>query len=430
MKKIILISFLLVISTFGHANAALDGLSLKSLRPSYAVQSGSTYSLPGLLQGVKNGIPAMKWAQLRITPAIGKAVVGRMAMMTGIGAVAMFGPQLIGYLADKGFDYLEGQFKQKHVTHIYEVVNPEITNQMLSGVSTNPAQFKTPIVIYYPNYQEYAANMLAAPYTGGGGITITDSSKFSGWGYVGVYNPNMSSPKDTALRVYPTSPGQVIDQEVVSYTPATQAQIEAAVLPDLNNQNQNAQKLLAGAVAQVAKWGANGDNFSNAYGDDVTVVNNTIVQSADASTIADIEVLTDSVTAADDYAESAGEKDDPIINDNVTETPDVSAPPYTGGSALTMGAAAIPDVGDFAGLFSSFLTTMQGTPLFSLPGLLSSSVPSGGSCSMSVDMSERFGGSQTVSICNWDTGLSYLKAVLLCIASIFAVGIVAKGGGA
>jgi hypothetical protein len=93
-------------------------------------------------------------------------------------------------------------------------------------------------------------------------------------------------------------------------------------------------------------------------------------------------------------------------------------------------AFALPVVGDFAGLFSNFLTTMKSSSLFSLPGLLSSSVPSGGECSWAVDMSSRFGGSQNISICNWSTGLSAIKAVLLCIASIGAVGIIAKGGGA
>jgi hypothetical protein len=91
---------------------------------------------------------------------------------------------------------------------------------------------------------------------------------------------------------------------------------------------------------------------------------------------------------------------------------------------------AIPTVGDFSGLFRNFMDTMKGSSLFSLPGLLSSSVPTGGACSWSVDLGARFGGSQTFSICNWATGLSGIKAVLLCIASISAIGIIAKGGGA
>lgn len=99
---------------------------------------------------------------------------------------------------------------------------------------------------------------------------------------------------------------------------------------------------------------------------------------------------------------------------------------YTG--AFTANAWSKPVVGNFSNLFSNFLTNMKSTPLFSLPGLLSDSVPSGGSCEMSVNLSERFGGSKSISICNWETGLSGMKAVLLCIASIFAVGIVTKGG--
>lgn len=93
-------------------------------------------------------------------------------------------------------------------------------------------------------------------------------------------------------------------------------------------------------------------------------------------------------------------------------------------------AYAVPTVGNFSLLFSNFLATMRATPLFSLPGLLASSVPSGGDCTMSIDLSSRFGGSKEFSMCNWETGLSAMKAVLLCIASILAVGIVVKGGGA
>jgi len=94
------------------------------------------------------------------------------------------------------------------------------------------------------------------------------------------------------------------------------------------------------------------------------------------------------------------------------------------------GTFGTPTVNDFSGLFTTFVNDMKSTSFFSLPGLLTSSIPSGGDCSWSVDMGSRFGGEHNFSICNWSTGLSAVKAVLLCIASIGAIGIISKGGGA
>jgi hypothetical protein len=113
---------------------------------------------------------------------------------------------------------------------------------------------------------------------------------------------------------------------------------------------------------------------------------------------------------------------------NSEVTPAVPIGPYTGGNVIGLAPYETPTVGNFTGLFTGFLNTMRNTPLFSLPGLLSSSVPSGGECTYQVNMSQRFGGVHTVSICNWATGLSYMKAVLLCISSILAVMIISKGG--
>lgn len=178
----------------------------------------------------------------------------------------------------------------------------------------------------------------------------------------------------------------------------TPAQIAAAVQAALAGQGLSASQIAA-AIAAAQAAAAGGASAAE-------------IQAAMTAALAGAGLSAAQIQAAVEAATAAA-------------FPPVGA--YTGEFAATAWAA--PTVGDFAGLFSSFLNDMRNTPLFSLPGLLSASVPSGGSCEMSVNMSERFGGSKTISICNWETGLSGVKAALLCVASIFAIGIVTKGGG-
>lgn len=178
----------------------------------------------------------------------------------------------------------------------------------------------------------------------------------------------------------------------------TPAQIAAAVQAALAGQGLSAAQIAA-AIAAAQAAAAGGASAAE-------------IQAAMTAALAGAGLSAAQIQAAVEAATAAA-------------FPPVGA--YTGEFAATAWAA--PTVGDFAGLFSSFLNDMRNTPLFSLPGLLSASVPSGGNCEMSVNMSERFGGSKTISICNWETGLSGVKAALLCVASIFAIGIVTKGGG-
>jgi len=102
--------------------------------------------------------------------------------------------------------------------------------------------------------------------------------------------------------------------------------------------------------------------------------------------------------------------------------------PYSQGTQTTKSAFEQPEVGDFSQLMTDFIETMQETDLFSLPGLMTDSIPSGGDCELTINLGQHFGGTKTVSFCEWATALSYIKAVLLCLASVVAVGIVCKGG--
>ena len=198
----------------------------------------------------------------------------------------------------------------------------------------------------------------------------------------------------------------------------TPAQIAAAVQAALAGQGLSAAQI---AAAIGAVMGAGGQGLTQAQ-----------MQAAVAAALTGAG-LTPPTAAAIGQAVAAAlpAGATPLTAEQITAAIQAALPAvgaYTGGQVIGLDAWAAPAVGDFSGLFSGFLSDMKNTPLFSLPGLLSSSVPTGGDCTMSINMGARFGGAQTFSLCNWETGLSAMKAVLLCIASIFAVGIVAKGG--
>lgn len=88
-----------------------------------------------------------------------------------------------------------------------------------------------------------------------------------------------------------------------------------------------------------------------------------------------------------------------------------------------------PAVGDFKTRTQTFISTIQASSVFGLPVLMASSIPAdSGSCEYTVNLSDRFGGSKTVSFCNWATGLAAIHAVLMILAGWAAVRIVVKGG--
>lgn len=423
MKKIILIAMMILIfPSYGHA--ALDQLSLLQLRPAYAVApGGGAYSLPGLVKAVKAGIPALKWAQLGLTPAVTGAVIGRMAMMGGIGAVATFGPQLISYLYDLGFEYINGELKRKVVSNTtsYDIVYS--VSQAQKNVNDCRACGGNNITMEV-NYGSRADALGAATANCGGGGCNGPWGWGDSYSTIGCIAAKPAGQSGWSLFYWPVNAAAMVPHtgSTTTYEPVAQWALDADIAADISTNDEQAQKMVAGAISQFNTWKEEPNSFTEEHKEDMAAIENKILEGVSVEVKAKLEQAVATTDAYDIYAEKAASL--------TPEKTSVTAPPYTGGAALTMGAAAVPEVGDFAGLFSNFLSTMQGTPLFSLPGLLSASVPSGGSCSMTVNMSARFGGVHTVSICNWDTGLSYLKAVLLCIASIFAVGIVAKGGGA
>lgn len=196
----------------------------------------------------------------------------------------------------------------------------------------------------------------------------------------------------------------------------TPAQIAAAVQAALAGQGLSAAQIAA-AIAAAQQAASGGLSAAEA-------------QAAISAALSAAGVSADAIGAATAAAlASAGLATNAGVQTAVKDAIETVLPPI--GAYVPPGALAPwakPEVGDFAGLFSIFLDDMRNTPLFSLPGLLSSAVPAGGDCEYSINLSDRFGGAKTFSMCNWSTGLSAVKAALLCVVSILAVGIVTKGG--
>jgi len=111
-----------------------------------------------------------------------------------------------------------------------------------------------------------------------------------------------------------------------------------------------------------------------------------------------------------------------VAEGDVWEQPNVPTLPYTGGSVAELGEYQ-PEIGDFVGRFSQFISEMKATQLFSLPCSFFSGVPSGGQSTMTVDLGETYGGRHTVDFGAW-TWLVILKAVVLVVFSYVAIRIV------
>jgi hypothetical protein len=228
---------------------------------------------------------------------------------------------------------------------------------------------------------------------------------------------SLSVQQQAALEAGATGfPGDGTVPAVTNPDALTAAQITAAIQIALTGQKLSADQIAAATAAVLAGQGQTQAQTQAAITAALTGAGVTPAAAAAAAVIAAAQLAATQQIAINTAA----------IAEKAAE-PAVGA--YTGGNVIGLSAWVTPAVGDFSALFRNFLTDMRNTPLFSLPGLLSSSVPSGGECTLSIDLSPRFGGSHSFSMCNWATGLSAVKAALLCVASIFAIGIVAKGGG-
>lgn len=228
-----------------------------------------------------------------------------------------------------------------------------------------------------------------------------------------ISSSQSSTLEGTASNFDDTTAGNLANPGATALTPG---QIAAAVQQALQGQGLNAAQIAA-AIAAAQQAAAGGLTQAQAQAAIVAALSAAGV-SANA-----IGAATAAALASAGLATNAG------VQTAVKDAIETVLPPI--GAYVPPGALAPwakPEVGDFAGLFSRFLDDMRNTPLFSLPGLLSSAVPAGGDCEYSINLSDRFGGAKTFSMCNWSTGLSAVKAALLCVVSILAVGIVTKGG--
>jgi hypothetical protein len=101
---------------------------------------------------------------------------------------------------------------------------------------------------------------------------------------------------------------------------------------------------------------------------------------------------------------------------------------FTGGSYTQQraGSAFEPLYDDFETLFSNFITSMKATSLFGLQSSLFSELPTSEICTYELDCGSY--GKHEISFCDWSTGLTILKAIILLAFSGCAVRIVMLKG--
>ncbi len=79
---------------------------------------------------------------------------------------------------------------------------------------------------------------------------------------------------------------------------------------------------------------------------------------------------------------------------------------------------------DFSERTSEFLSQMKTTGIFSLPGMLSDSIPGGGSPILTIDTGETFGGIHTIDFSNFSMALTILKYLFQIAGMVTAIRIV------
>jgi len=451
MKKIniylysMIIILLIVSVKNGIAEATINSMGVRSMNASSMFKTampggGIVYKFPGVVRAVGGSAPLITEVAENVIMALPAARGARI-----IEAIAMIGLTYMGY---EGLDYLHNQLGLSDNGNNFLVTGPNY-----AAVPTN-CVLSPQCGTYVGNFTDGEAAMnavesgaLAAGLTSGQATSNwhaqmcqkPDGSWYGGF-WTSYYTPYFCSTVITSP-VYP-----------VQTNPLTTNNIAPNIENDLNNPNapghQAAVDALIETLNRVNKALLDLTDTLNhqkpTINNVIDELNQSIPNTAADAAKQDIEIFEN--TGATTQTTYDNVYNNPTTNNttnnstvnnyNTTNnTTNNNAPTidpltsYTGGNTIGLTAYQKPTVDNFPELFTNFLYAMKDTPLFSLPGLLSSSIPSGGSCSYQVNMSERFGGVHTVSICGWATGLSYMKAVLLCMASIFAVGIIVKGGG-
>lgn len=437
MRKVKIFGIILIMLITSTGWAATYTTVRVNPSTAYAGTAGTKY-LPAVVRGQSLAVAALQTAVMALPATRGGQIAA---------ALAMAG---LTYGADKLFDYLESEGFNKDPTtgdvtktttiNLPDTISP---NGNLTGYQEYDENGILLCEKYNGLYPSATAAQAAANALGWGTVVTSTPTHDFGYtwtpGYLNAYKVHgwVEYGKTYRAEYFFFVPNGIPTHPYNYEAPAAEGDIASSVTTGLTNDNKAANDAL--------------NDTLNRVNDSLTNLNDTLRNSPKWSDIqgyldqgidqATKDALDTKLSDPNASATYASETTTTTTNNSTTyntttnnyyENQGTFAPlsSYNQGTQTNKSAFEQPEVGDFSQLMSDFIDTMQNTDLFSLPGLMTSSIPSGGDCQLTINLGSHFGGSKTISFCEWATALSYIKAVLLCLASVVAVGIVCKGGAA
>lgn len=411
MKKwFYVISLMLVLFNVEVSHAALDSVGVIALKPGLQMWDTATKSvkIPAYVEAVKGAVKAAKWLPINILPAVGGKILKRLVAGGGVLGAVSIGSDIMGYLYDKAYDYIQGELK-KSVQTFVPPAGRGACHTFVGGTCTT-------IGFYGSQALAQAAAVAAAV----GGEYATGDQAGGPYSPGNVYFYGYRAYFAGQWRTYEAYYGGTPTYSTSYVTPtfADLSTLETTITNDLNN----AAPLAIAALKQAVQKTSDAIDYPGsdplAVGAPavVTGLKQDIGEAVSNDNKTVLETATDSPTADDTWA-----------NQTEKAKADVAKIPAYVPATATLNTF-VPTVGDFSGLFTSFIASMKATSLFSLPGALYNGIPTSSECTMTVEMAENYGGTQTVSFCGW-TWLTILRGVLMLIGTYIAIRIVMVSGG-
>lgn len=409
------------------AYAALDSYSVVKMTTTAAGYVGNTLNVPVLVDATVGTSKSLTWGTLAMTASKGAAILGRVAMLGGIASNVYAGAQLVSYLYDKGYEYLQGELNKAvpgSTTYSMNPADPYYQSTM-DAASGGSNIF---MGVYPDQASAYAAASSYATYSLGC-AAMNEHYGFCYSNHQGEFTQN--------IYIYPLVEGAVLGtQGEKIYTPVDEAEMSnltGLIQADLENSDSTAQSLQK-AILEAVKDVIENPQSSLVTGSSTAAVD--AVKAAVNSAVSDTtktnaETQASSADAATQYNISSSINNastltkadvvDAIKQANAAKTAsDIAA--VNAASVASMTAEALPAAPTKLSLTSIFTDFTNGIASLPILSFLQSSGPSvdNSACEMiTLDFGYIFGmgnlGTATVGLCPYASTFQFMGNVLLAI---------------
>lgn len=110
---LVAVAFFVYVAFFAAVDGwCLDSYSVHQIKYASALRDGVNVVVPTLVKGTKNGVAVAEWGAGKITPAVGSKIMGKFISGAGVVGMAYLGAELVSYLYDKSFSYIQGELNK------------------------------------------------------------------------------------------------------------------------------------------------------------------------------------------------------------------------------------------------------------------------------------------------------------------------------